>query len=303
MAIPLQASSRNTGGPGRAAEGTAAVTLCADDYAIAPGVSLGIREAIEAGRLNATGAMTSMPAWPAEARELLPLARRVDVGLHLNLTLGRPLTDLPKLAPGGQFPGLATLTAAALTGRLPLGDVRGEIEAQLDAFMDAMGRPPDFIDGHQHVQMLAGVRTVLFEVLRRRGLAGRLWLRDSADHWRRLRQRGGPWRKAAMVAMLGRGFGVRARGLGIATNAGFAGFSDFDTRQDYAALFSTYLRAPGPRHLIMCHPGYVDDALEALDPVTVPREYELAFLLSARFEDILGAGGVRLARFPSAAMG
>jgi predicted glycoside hydrolase/deacetylase ChbG (UPF0249 family) len=46
----------------------------------------------------------------------------------------------------------------------------------------------------------------------------------------------------------------------------------------------------------MCHPGYVDEDLKALDPVTTTREQELAFLLSPRLPDMLEQHRMRLAR-------
>ena len=46
----------------------------------------------------------------------------------------------------------------------------------------------------------------------------------------------------------------------------------------------------------MCHPGRVDDDLRALDPVTVTREQELAFLLSPRFTHMLDRRGLTLGR-------
>ena len=46
----------------------------------------------------------------------------------------------------------------------------------------------------------------------------------------------------------------------------------------------------------MCHPGHVDAELRELDPVTVTREQELAFLLSPRFEDMLAKKGLKLGR-------
>ncbi len=50
------------------------IVLCADDYAIAPGVSAGIRELIAAGRLNATSVMTVFPGLDAEAAALVAAA-------------------------------------------------------------------------------------------------------------------------------------------------------------------------------------------------------------------------------------
>jgi predicted glycoside hydrolase/deacetylase ChbG (UPF0249 family) len=59
---------------------------------------------------------------------------------------------------------------------------------------------------------------------------------------------------------------------------------------------SNPIRAPGERHLVMCHPGRVDEDLRALDPVTVTREQELAFLLSPAFEEVMALRGARLVR-------
>ena len=47
--------------------------------------------------------------------------------------------------------------------------------------------------------------------------------------------------------------------------------------QDFAAA----ARAPGHLHLVMCHPGKVDDALKRLDPVVARREEELELLADA----------------------
>jgi predicted glycoside hydrolase/deacetylase ChbG (UPF0249 family) len=46
----------------------------------------------------------------------------------------------------------------------------------------------------------------------------------------------------------------------------------------------------------MCHPGFVDEELMALDPVTSSRQRELEFLMSSSFEACLDRRGARLAR-------
>ncbi len=50
-----------------------------------------------------------------------------------------------------------------------------------DAFAQAMGRMPDFIDGHQHVHALPGVRRVLAAVLPTLFPAAKPYLRDPVD--------------------------------------------------------------------------------------------------------------------------
>lgn len=268
--------------------------LCADDYAMAPGVSRGILEALEAGALTATSAMTTSRDWPLAASELRPFVGQADIGLHLNLTLGRPLGAMPRLAPAGTLPTIGVLVGAARRGRLPLDELADEIERQLDAFAAAHGRPPDHVDGHQHVQVLAPIRRLLIAALRAQGWSP--WLRDSADRASRIFRRASTPVKALGVAWLAEGFAHEARDAGFAVNEGFAGFSSFGDAEPYAAEFARYLKAPGRRHLVMCHPGHVDDALRRLDPVVESRERELAFLRSTSFRDTLAVAGATLGR-------
>jgi predicted glycoside hydrolase/deacetylase ChbG (UPF0249 family) len=47
--------------------------------------------------------------------------------------------------------------------------------------------------------------------------------------------------------------------------------------------------------LVMCHPGFVDETLLSLDPLTTQREHEHAFLASEQFPPLLAANNVTLA--------
>ena len=255
--------------------------LCADDYAMTPGVSRGILEALEAGALSATSAMTSALTWPDAAPALLTYVGRADIGLHLNLTSGAPLGPMPTLAPRGRLPTIGAILRMAHAGTLPHAEVTDEIGRQMDRFIDVLGRPPDHIDGHQHVHVVSPIRKSLCAALEIRDW--RPWLRDCGDRSARILRRRTTLTKAFGLSIVARGWGAQAARLGYATNEGFAGFSTFDPAGEYGRLFTRYLEAPGPRHLIMCHPGYVDDALHRLDPVVESRERELAFLTSTAF--------------------
>ncbi|MGH6830070.1 MAG: ChbG/HpnK family deacetylase [Methylocella sp.] len=108
--------------------------LCADDYALSPGVSRGILEALGAGRVSATGVMTTRPFWPKGAHELRQFKAKADIGLHLNLTLGSPLGDMPVFAPSGRLPGISHVLKAARKNELPEAEIGQEISRQLDGF-------------------------------------------------------------------------------------------------------------------------------------------------------------------------
>jgi predicted glycoside hydrolase/deacetylase ChbG (UPF0249 family) len=270
--------------------------LCADDFALSRGVSRGILEALSAGRLSATSVLTTRPSWCEDAADLRAFRGRADIGLHLNLTLGAPLGVMTRFAPTGRLPEVRRVLQAAAQNDLPETEIRREIERQLDSFTDIFGSAPDFVDGHQHVHVLPRIRHWLFDILETKGLAGKIWLRGSGDHVSNILKRGIEVKKALGIAWLARGFAKAAHARGFVTNSGFSGFSSFDPCRDYGRDFASYLRAPGSRHLIMCHPGYCDEELVLTDPVTLTRERELSFLLSPAFVRTLQSLGGELER-------
>ena len=139
------------------------LTLCADDFGLTTGISSGITDLARANRLSWVSCLTNGADWPAGAAMAADWPASVELGLHINLTEGRPLS--PALAKSWpQFPALHVLMARAHLGRLPGFALRLEIEAQLAAFRAAVGSVPRFLDGHQHVHHLPGVRELVLEL-------------------------------------------------------------------------------------------------------------------------------------------
>jgi chitin disaccharide deacetylase len=271
------------------------VTLCADDFGLADGVSRGIVELAQMGRLSATGAMTNMPGWQRAAGDLKPLKGRIAVGLHLNLTTGSPLRPMPQLAPTGIFPTLRTLLPKTLKRQLPAEEVAREIERQLDAFLEVHGEPPAFVDGHQHVHVLPVIRPALIGVLTERGYAGRVWLRDPSDRTAAILRRPIGRSKALIVKTLSGDFARAAHAAGFRTNEGFSGFAPLNLSVSASRVFEEAFSKLGPRPLVMCHPGYLDDELRALDPAVESRVEELNYLRSDAFREFLKARQIHLA--------
>jgi predicted glycoside hydrolase/deacetylase ChbG (UPF0249 family) len=267
------------------------IWLCADDYGIAPGVSAAIRQLMAARRLNATSAM--MPAEsldPDAATALLrALPDRAAIGLHVTLTAPfRPLS--PGFSPlhDGAFLPMPHLLGRALLRSLDAGALRREVEAQFGRFQALFGRPPAFVDGHQHVHLFPQIRDA---VLAASAGAGVAWVRQCG------RAAGGftPGDlKAMLLDRLSRTFRARAVALGIATNPAFAGTYTFREDADFPALFPRFLDRLPEGGVVMCHPGRVDATLTRLDPLTTLRERELAFFEGDAFTQVLERAGVRL---------
>jgi predicted glycoside hydrolase/deacetylase ChbG (UPF0249 family) len=272
------------------------IWLCADDYGVAPGVSAAIRELISRGRINATSIMVAAPHFNSEEAAALATLnsgeKRAALGLHVTLT--GPLHPLSEnFAPlrRGRFLPLNAMLRMATARRLQPEPLANEIAAQLKKFIDVFGRLPDFLDGHQHIQLFPQVRDAFLKVVAER--APTAWVRQCGRprRGRRLRDH-----KALVLDILSLGFRRRARKLGIAVNPAFAGAYAFKSRANYARLFPRFLSGLPDGGLIMCHPGVVDTELKGLDSLTTLREQEFAFFGSDAFLKILVEHNVALAR-------
>jgi hypothetical protein len=253
------------------------IILNADDFAMTRGISDGIVALAEARRLSSTSAMVTTAHWATDAPALMRLRTNLAVGLHLNLTFGRPLARLPRLAPDGTFPAPNALIGRALAGNLDRAEIGAEVGRQLDRFREVAGYPPDFVDGHHHVHVLPGIRDALLVELKQRFPDAGPLLRDPSDRPASILKRKIARGKAMTVALLSVGFRRRAEAAGFSTNAGFSGFSTFG-EVAYAAEFPAFLISPGERPMVMCHPGLADDELGSRDSIAHRRTEEQAYL-------------------------
>ena len=269
--------------------------LCADDYGISPGVNRAIRDLIERGRLNATSVMVVGPAIGRDEVSSLQAAAakspRCAIGLHATLTAPfRPLTMHFQPIEGGQFPAFPKLLRAGLLRRLDPEIIHAELMVQLAAFSELFGRPPDFVDGHQHAQLFPQVRDGFLAAVRQ--AAPGAWVRQGGRDLPLAQRLGAP--KALVLDILSAQFRKRATRAGIAFNPGFAGAYDFSQSPDFGALMGRFLDRLPEGGLVMCHPGFVDDILVGLDPLTTQRESEYAFLAGEHFPPLLTLNKVTL---------
>ncbi len=271
------------------------IWLCADDYGISRSVNSAIRELILRGRINATSVMTAAPHADAEEASMLDRlnsdGKRAALGLHITLTAPfKPLNAEFAPLDHGHFLTIKRMMSAAITRRLDPERLAREVTRQLQAFVTNFGRPPDFIDGHQHVHLFPQVRDAVLKVAAE--LAPRAWVRQCGRARSARRLKG---HKELLLDILSVSFRRKARWLGVATNPAFAGAYNFDGKPDFAALFPQFLAGLPDGGLIMCHPGFVDAELMRLDPLTEQREKEFAFFNSAKFQRMLAENSVALA--------
>jgi hypothetical protein len=257
---------------------TRTLIVNADDFGRTRGVSAGIVHAHLHGLVSTATAMVNLPGALDDVAQAARQAPALGLGVHLNLTHGRPVADaadVPSLVtPGGSFYTPDELQAS---GHRPLAvHVEREWRAQIYAFL-ATGATLDHLDSHHHAALFApdlwqlcltlaaehgcGVRPpsprelsddVLFTRFPREA-----WRFATGEAWRTLAARGIP----APDRLVTRFFGQRAR---------------------LATLLAILESIPHGITELMCHPGWPDAALLSGSGYAWERQAELEALTASR---------------------
>jgi chitin disaccharide deacetylase len=264
------------------------LAVCADDVGLIEGVAETVVALAADARLSAASCVANAPGWRPAAAVLARSQAPLELGLHFNLTDGAPCsaalrTHWPAL------PGLARLLALATVHALPLAAIEAEFAAQVDAFAAALGRRPAFIDGHQHVHALPGVREVVLDAIA-------TWPEvPGVRSTGRLHGAGAALKRWVIEASGGRALERSLVARGMAHNHLLLGAYDF-AAVDYRRLMKSWLAcAPSEGGLLFCHPCAGAGAGGAADPIAASRRREAAYLASAAFADDLADAGVSVA--------
>ncbi len=269
---------------------TRTLTLCADDFGLAPGIDRAILRLGETRRISAVSCMTGGASWRQSAPELARLADRLDLGLHLTLTELPPLGPMPRLAASGILPPINALIGQALLCRLNLTEIRNEARRQIETFCQYLGRPPTHIDGHQHVHCFPVVRTIVYELAEEYGC----YVRNCATDLTALRHGAASPIKSLIINCMGLGFNGGLAAKNIPHNQKFFGLHDFNPTHDLHAMVALWLHLASDGTLINCHPGI--DTTPG-DPLANWRRHEYDYLCGDSFAALLRDTGTVIAPF------
>ncbi|HEY6957203.1 MAG TPA: ChbG/HpnK family deacetylase [Candidatus Limnocylindria bacterium] len=253
------------------------LVVTADDLGMSAGVTRGILEAHRDGVVRSTSLLVTFPA--AEEAAALALAERdLEVGLHIDLVGGVPVSDpaeVRSLVDGdGRFRPLGDFTRRLLTGRIRADDVAREVRAQVERAR-SWGVPALAWDSHRHVHLMPPVARVVGRLTRE--LDAR-WVRRG----RGPRQPLGPKSAAIHAASLVSELAYR----GMPGNRWFVDLTAARPRLDATRV--ALLAASGGLGELGTHPGYADDELRRSDWLVEDREIDLTILTDPLLREALG---------------
>jgi predicted glycoside hydrolase/deacetylase ChbG (UPF0249 family) len=183
---------------GNLSHGSLSLVLHADDFGMNRSVTDGILFGFRSGLLTSTSLLSNAPDADRAVslwKQLLQVAehptsanfpsldarRRLgdhilpfDLGVHLNLTQGRPLTgkEYPRrlLDRESCFPGVFSLFAhLRKCDAAELDRVKAELSRQIEFALER-GLRPTHLNGHQYIEMLPAISAMMPELLDRHGI-------------------------------------------------------------------------------------------------------------------------------------
>jgi predicted glycoside hydrolase/deacetylase ChbG (UPF0249 family) len=266
------------------------IVLCADDYGQNQAISQAIVNLFEQKRLSATSCLVTSPFWADSIKILNPYKNKVDIGLHFNLTEGKPLSkEMDKFLP------LRDLIIKTHTKKVEKGPIAAELRAQLDRFTETFGQAPDFIDGHHHVHQLPIVRDAVLELYETQLREFGSYVRCTFDPASLKRVKDVAYLKQLIIQLSGGiSFRKELEKRKILHNKSFAGIYNFIKSYEYSDLFPRFVKQVTDGGIIMCHPGLMG---KEEDSIATARHHEYLYFSSNAFKRECNKSSLNIVRF------
>ena len=310
------------------------IALHADDLGMNPAVTEGILQGFEQGLLTSTSLLSNAPdaaraldRWrqlesSRRQRNLASMARRerlqdpaqpFDLGVHLNLTQGHPLTGsrypAALLDASGRFPGIFGLFRRLRGHHVPMVGresaamaIEEELTCQVQFMLDR-GHRPTHLNGHQYIEMLPVVGGVVESLLKefRIPVVRVAW----EPSWRQSFTWPGISTSQWLIGGLKKVHAGRFRRQMLGKQVFFAdaffgtmtaGTTSLDTLSTFLAAVRDFRLAEIGLHP-SARPNAAGQAADGWhDPLADLRPRELEMVLSVELEELLAAHGCRLGR-------
>ncbi len=151
----------------------AKLVITADDVGISPDIDQAAIAAATDGRITAISLIPGGSTFEQALNDISAI-KKIDIGIHISLSQGKPLSDGMKMSRQGTLPSShGTLLRRYLLGYLSRDLLLEEICAQIKLAKDA-GIEIAFLNTHQHVQLYPFVLQPLCEAALRFGIR---WIR------------------------------------------------------------------------------------------------------------------------------
>lgn len=281
---------------------SARLIVNADDFGMSRGITDAILLAHKEGIVTSTSMMANQLA-SEYAASTLSSVPALGVGVHLNLTAGRPVLpprEIPTLVDtGGNFHSPKSLFWKLSRFRVNSDEIEAEFRAQI-RWLRTHGIEPIHADSHQHVHLypaallpfaraVAGEEIACVRAPRCTswspnrtffGVYQGRFVRRAAVH---------AYRTAAQQA-ISRKFAMPHSRICLSAKAGM----DAAVADRWIDVLN---HLPSRDFELTCHPGFAEAGFSLTDRIARQRKEDLALLLDSRFRSAVARNGIRLIRY------
>lgn len=238
----------------------------ADDFGYTMGVADGIVDAHRHGIVTSSTILINSPHLDVALKKLHAIPS-LDLGLHLNITWGKPVSDPSKLktllGPDGRF------IRRTKFDDVDPNEVKSEWRAQVKKAR-AMKVPLTHLDSHHHVHMHPALLDIVAEIGLEENVAVRsqeTWIRDF----------------------------LRAGGIRTPDSFIVDFYGDGKTTLEHLQRLLSAI--PDGFTEVCCHPAHVDDELRKTSSYNEPRNFEFDVLTDPKLKEWLSKQEISLANF------
>lgn len=257
-----------------------------DDYGRTPEISRGIREAHLRGVVTSTTCMMNIPTTADDIKTALLEAPTLSMGVHLVLTMGRPILPREKVPSIVDENGNNRKYTPFLENvyNLKMDEVKSEWKTQIEAYIKASGKQPTHLDSHHHSSYFSPAlfRTML-ELAKEYNCPIRYPLLPTNDDSQEFAE------TTRQAPVLLKEFNPRR------PDVFYVNFYDETaTKENLLGIINNV--GDGTSEL-MCHPGYVDADFAKESVYNLQREKELKILTDPEIKAAIEAQGIKLITF------
>lgn len=148
------------------------IIINGDDYGLSQGINRAIEELHHRGRLNSTSLLVNTP-WSDDAVEFVQNMPGLRVGIHLNLSTGKPLNKPQDVSTivrkNGNFFEMPAFLSRFLAGRIKIAEVELELNAQIEKALDS-GILPQHLNSHMHFHAIPALAVLVNNLAKRYGI-------------------------------------------------------------------------------------------------------------------------------------
>ena len=240
----------------------------ADDCNLTPGVTCAILDCHDRGIVTSTSVLVNLP-FPRGRVNALLKRKRLGLGLHLNVTFGRPVSQISSVRSLVNREGIFFRPERYLRQKPRADEIDAEYERQIKKFREIFGRYPTHLDTHHQMHD----REIFYRVLLKLASRYRIPVRRSC--------------RMKSKAVWG----------SVKTTDHVFGYLSSKKNWTPAKLRKTLRELPAGVSEIFCHPGRNDAALCAVSSLTGGRQSDAAVFASHKAKMWIRENGIRLVHF------